>query len=159
MSRILLQFPLRIFVYTVNLLSLISQRKVIYLKSKYFSSNVQYAWFVINGRKIKKVCSFNNFIQSICIKACSGSSPYITSVMTVIVLVEVFLLYRKRFSDVSQRPFYLIGSTSCLHTNNRISKFWFIFLVLALNLSATISLSLHLSISEYKRCLPAFLNG
>lgn len=73
---------------------------------------------------MKKVCSLNDLTQSVCIQACSVPSPFITFVITVIVLVPVFLLCRKPslHSDVAHSLFYLIGSTSCLHADNRIRQ-------------------------------------
>ena len=80
------------------------------------------------GKHEKQARSFNNLTQSACVQACSVLSPFTPFVITVIVLVPVFLLYRELLSNVAHRLFYLIGSTSCLWTDNCISQVLIYFL-------------------------------
>lgn len=80
------------------------------------------------GKHEKQTRSFNNLTQSACVQACSVLSPFTLFVIAVIVLVPVFPLYRELLPDVAHRLFYLIGSTSCLQTDNRISQVLIYFL-------------------------------
>lgn len=62
-------------------------------------------------------------LKGIWMQAYSVPSPFTTFVTTGTVLVLLFLAHRSSLlSDVDDRPFYLIGSTSCLHTDNHINQ-------------------------------------